>query len=253
MSNLNVLPRSPALPARAGDSSLANSLLASLPTPEAALLDPFVRDVILPRDLVLYEADDPIDYVYFPHDALIARVSDFEDGESVVTAVTGRDAACGAGVALDRPRALDRAAVLMSGKAARISAADFQAACLKNTAVREVATRCNALLINQLHQGAACNASHSLEGRLSRWLLDCSDRVGSEVQLTQSTLAQMLGVRRTSVTLVAGSLQSSGAIKYCRGVIHIRDHKALEASACECYRTVRQRAGSLTSNCAHVS
>jgi CRP-like cAMP-binding protein len=201
----------------------------------------------------LYEADDPIDRVYFPHDAVIARVAAFEDGESIVTAVIGREAVFGFGVSLDLPRALNRTVVLLSGTAARIAAADFQAACLRSPALRKVAARCTALLINQLHQSAACNAHHSLEGRLSRWLLECSDRVGSEVQLTQSMLAQMLGVRRTSVTLIACSLQSSGAIKYSRGTIRILDRLALEASACECYRTVRQRADSLASNYAHAS
>ena len=230
-----------------------NSLLGSLPAPEAALLAPFIRDVALPRSSVLYEADEPIGCVYFPHDAVISRVAPFEDGGSIVTAVTGRESACGIDVALARPRAPDRAVVLISGTAARITAADLQAAALRSPALRELAARCTALLISQLHQAAACGACHGLEQRLSRWLLECSDRVGSNVHLTQSVLAEMLGARRTSVTLVAGSLQSSGAIKYSRGVIHIMDRPALEASACECYRMIRQRADHLASGYANAS
>lgn len=218
-----------------------NTLLAGLPVSEQVLLAPFLREVSLSRDVVLYDADDPIDYAYFPQDAVISQVVAFEDGESVVTALTGREAACGTGVALEWPRALASTVVLMSGTAARIPAADFQAAALKSTALRELAARCNALLARQLHQAAACNARHGLGRRICRWLLECSDRVGAEVHLTHSMLARILGVRRTSVTLIAIDLQSSGAIKYCRGTIQIADRAALEASACECYRALWAR------------
>lgn len=240
MSDLNVLRDPPVLPARG-----RNSILATLPAPQVALLAPFLRDVVLATNSMLYEADDPIDYVYFPHNAVISRVASFQSGECVVTALTGREAAGGVGVSLGRPLALNRAVVLIGGTAARIVAADFQAACLKSNVLRQTAMHCNSLLINQLHQSAACNACHSLEARLSRWLLECSDRVGREVPLIQSVLAELLGVRRTSVTLVARGLQSSRAISYRRGIIHISDREALEASACECYQAVRERAAHL--------
>jgi CRP-like cAMP-binding protein len=236
MSNLHVRRPSPVLPA-----SKCNSVLAALPAPQIAVLAPSLREVVLATGSTLYEADDPIDYIYFPHSAVISRIAAFESGECVVTALTGREAACGVGVALGRPCALNRAVVLIGGTAVRIAAADFQAACLESNVLRQTAMHCTSLLINQLHQSVACNACHSLESRLVRWLLECSDRVGSEMQLTQSDLAQIIGVRRTSVTLVASSLQSSGAIRYRRGVIHISDREALEASACECYRAIRQR------------
>jgi CRP-like cAMP-binding protein len=240
MSTLNLLRHPPMPPA-----SERNSVLATLPAPQIALLAPFLREVNLATGSTLYEADDPIDYVYFPYNAVISRIVSFESGECVVSALSGREAACGVGVVLGRPCALNRAVVLIGGTAARIAAADLQAACLKSNVLRQTAMYCNSLLISQLQQSAACNACHRIEARLSRWLLECSDRVGNEVQLTQSVLAQMLGVRRTSVTTVASSLQSSGAIKYRRGAIHIFDRHALEASACECYRTVRERADHL--------
>lgn len=240
MSTLDALRHPPMLPA-----SECNSLLANLPAPQIALLAPFLQDVVLATDSILYEADDPIDFVYFPHSAVVSRIEAFESGECVVSALTGRESACGVGVTLGRPCALNRAVVLISGTAARIAAADFQTVCLKSNMLRQTAMYCNSLLISQLHQSAACNACHTLERRLSRWLLECSDRVGSEVHLTQNVLSQIIGVRRTSVTLVASSLQSSRAIRYSRGVIHISDPQALEASACECYRSVRQRADHL--------
>ena len=221
-----------------------NSSLASLPAREKGLLAPFVQDVFLLGGLLLYEAGDPIDYVYFPHSAVISQVATLEEGEGIITTLTGWESACGTGVALDGPLALSRAVVLISGTASRVAVAEFRAVCQNSVVIREVAARCNALLITQLHLAAACNACHSLEGRLSRWLLECSDRVGSAVQLKQRMLAHMLGTNRTSVTLVARRLQSSGAIGYRRGVIHILNRAALEASACECYRTLRQRADS---------
>jgi CRP-like cAMP-binding protein len=220
----------------------ANLLLAGLPAPDVGLLTQLLEHVHLTRHLILYEADDPIDYIHFPETAIIGQAVVFEDGGSVVTTLTGPESACGLGVVLDRPHALARAIVLMSGAAARISTANFRAACADSAGLRQAAKRCNTLLISQAHQSAACNAYHPLEGRISRWLLECADRADDEVHLTQEMLAQMLGARRSSVSVIASALQSSGAIKYSRGIIHIVDRLMLEATACECYRAVRQRA-----------
>jgi CRP-like cAMP-binding protein len=101
--------------------------------------------------------------------------------------------------------------------------------------------RYNDLLITQIQQSVACNALHPLEARLCRWLLqtgDCCD--GGDVPLTQEFLGQMLGVRRTTVTIAARLLQSAGMIRYRRGVIQILDRPALEATTCECYDVVRR-------------
>ena len=124
-------------------------------------------------------------------------------------------------------------------------ASEFRSAAIKAQALRDLAIRCDAFQMEQALQAAGCNAVHSVEQRLSRCLLECSDRTGYALILTHETLAKILGVRRTTVTLVAQNLLSSGTIKYRRGNIEIVDRAALETSACRCYRVLRQRAESL--------
>src|SRR5262245_6521061 len=112
--------------------------------------------------------------------------------------------------------------------------------CKTNPALRDVISRYIELLWAEAQQIAACNAGHDASERLCRWLLQCADRIGSDtVALTQDYLAQMLGVRRTTVTLLAKSLQDQGIIKYRRGCIHILDRERLKHGACECYHVMQ--------------
>ena len=104
---------------------------------------------------------------------------------------------------------------------------------------RAVLVRHEQVLLAQAQQSAACNASHAVEARMCRWLLRMRDLVGDDLPLTQDFIAQMMGVRRPSVSLVAGTLQQAGLIKYRRGHITIVDIERLQDSACECYETVR--------------
>jgi CRP-like cAMP-binding protein len=131
----------------------------------------------------------------------------------------------------------------LPGTAAWISASRFYAAASESRAIRDLVVRYNDLLLAQVQQSVACNALHALEARLCRWLLqthDCID--GDAIPLTQEFLGQMLGVRRTTVTIAARLLQSAGLIRYRRGLIQILDRAALEEIACECYAAVRRNA-----------
>ena len=102
------------------------------------------------------------------------------------------------------------------------------------------------MLLIQVQQTAACNALHAVEARLSRWLLQARDRLESNtIQLTHEFLSQMLGVRRTTVTVVAHMLQQAGLIRYHRGQIEIIDRPGLEARACECYAAIREQVGQI--------
>jgi CRP-like cAMP-binding protein len=222
-----------------------NSMLAALPAMELALLSSMIREVSLSRGMVLHEPGDPVEHVYFPHEAVISLVTVLQDGQSIETATIGREAALDMTSALSSASATARAVVRVPGTAARIGAADFRAATTKSLLLRDFATRCNQLLIAQTQQSAACNALHNTEARICRWLLDYSDRAGDALELTQDLLAQALGVRRTTVTLIAQLLQTAGMIRYRRGVIQILDRAALEQSACECYRTIRQQVDGL--------
>src|SRR5262249_39074764 len=136
-----------------------------------------------------------------------------------------------------------RALVQLPGTSAWISASQFHAAAAQSQAIRDLIVRYNDLMLAQVQQSVACNALHALEARLCRWLLqthDCMD--GDVIPLTQEFLGQMLGVRRTTVTLAARLLQSAKLIRYRRGHIQVLDRAALEKISCECYGVVRHNA-----------
>jgi CRP-like cAMP-binding protein len=139
------------------------------------------------------------------------------------------------------PRAsLSRAIIQVPGSASRISASAFQQCCKRSPALLSLVDRHNDALFGHAVHSVACNALHSVEARFCRWLLTCHDRIDSNtVGLTQEFLADMLGVQRTTVTAVAGSLQNKGLIRYRRGVVDILDRESLELAACECYGAVR--------------
>jgi CRP-like cAMP-binding protein len=166
-----------------------------------------------------------------------------QSGASVETATIGRAGVIGASAGLGAPSTFARAIVQLPGTAAWLSAAQFHAAANQSQGIRDLIVRYNDLLLAQIQQSVACNALHALEARLCRWLLqthDCMD--GDVIPLTQEFLGQMLGVRRTTVTIAARLLQSAGLIRYRRGHIQVLDRKALEDIACECYAVVRKNA-----------
>src|SRR5262249_31583613 len=139
--------------------------------------------------------------------------------------------------------AIARALVQLPGTAAWISASQFHTAAAQSQGLRDLIVRYNDVLLAQVQQSVACNALHGLEARLCRWVLQTHDCVdGNVIPLTQEFLGQMLGVRRTPVTIGARLLQSAGLIRYRRGLIHIVDCAALEDIACECYAVVKHNA-----------
>jgi CRP-like cAMP-binding protein len=147
----------------------------------------------------------------------------------------------GASSGLGAKQSVGRAIVQLPSTAAWLSASQFHAAANRSQAIRDLIVRYNDLLVAQIQQSVVCNALHTMEARLCRWLLqahDCMD--GSAIPLTQEFLAQMLGVRRTTVTLAAQLLQSEGVIRYRRGLIQIVDRPTLEKLSCECYAVVRR-------------
>src|SRR6185312_17548286 len=130
----------------------------------------------------------------------------------------------------------------VAGNMARISTAKLQAAIKASPILRDVVVKYNEVLLAQIQQGSACNAFHEAEARLCRWLLQTRDRIDSDtIPLTQEFLAQMLGVRRTTVTLIAHALQERGLLRYRRGRIEIINRAGLEAVACECFETMRKQ------------
>ena len=220
--------------------SAANRLLAVLPDDALALLEPDLRQLTLPQGVVCYGAGDPIDQVYFLHTGMISQLIATGDGDMVETSSIGREGAVGLQCGLGSRLSFTRATVQIPGRFSAISAARFEHAASGNAGLRDLIMHYTETLWAEAQQNAACNAIHDGSSRLCRWLLQCADRTGSEqLLLTQEFLAEMLGVRRTTVTLLAQELQKKGIVRYSRGRITILDRPALEACACECYEAVK--------------
>src|SRR5258707_3338583 len=223
-------------------TKVANRLLAQLPAADFDLLAPHLRKIPLERDAVLVRSGDQIEHIYFPLSGTIAFVMEMPNGQTVATAVIGNDGAVGVLSALGPSRSPMTAVVRVAGTSLEISPRRFQAALSRSGAIRHAVQIYTRTLLPQSQHVAACNALHSVEARLARWLLHIHDRVdGDFLPLTQEALSELLGVRRTTVTHVVCKLRMSRAIRSNqRGLIEI-DRPRLEAAACECYEVMRRR------------
>jgi CRP-like cAMP-binding protein len=218
---------------------LDNKLLSSLPRDQFHLLAPHLITQSLAQGVGLIEAGEEFDCVYFPHYGMVSLLAVLKDGKAIETATVGREGVVGAMAGLGLYKSLVRAVVQMPSAVSIIPATQFRKAATGSDAIRNLCVQYNEILLSQARVTAACNALHVIEARFCRWLLQSADRAGNgTVNLTQEFLAEMLGVRRTSVTEVASKIQSAGAINYSRGVINILDRPALERMSCECYQTL---------------
>ena len=220
-------------------SPLDNKLLSSLPRDHFDLLAPHFIAQSFAQGVVLIEAGEEFDYVYFPCCGMISLLAVLRDGKAIETATVGREGVVGAMAGLGLSKSLIRAVVQLPVTVIKISAPQFRKAVAGSDPIRDLCIQYNEVLLSQARVTAACNAVHVVEARFCCWLLQSADRAGSKtIALTQDFLAEMLGVRRTSVTDVAIKIQSAGAINYSRGVINILDRAALEKMSCECYQTL---------------
>jgi len=224
----------------AESSHFSNSLLASLQPDKMAVLLPHLRFVELPQETVLYESGDTIGAVYFPHDGVVSLVVDLASGETIETGMVGRDSLIGSSSAFNNKISLNRAVAQVAGSASVLEVDRFCELAAQSDTFRAQLGRHEQFILAQAQQTAACNATHALEARLARWLLRCLDLLRSEnIELTQEFLAQMLGVRRTSVSIVANTLQRAGLIRYKRGHIRVLNVEGLRDCSCECYQTLK--------------
>jgi CRP-like cAMP-binding protein len=220
---------------------LKNRLLAALTPEDYGLVASQLSHVDLEKGRLLYDPGDPIETAYFPHDCVISLMTLMENGAAIESATIGREGALGLMAAIAPRQSLSRAIVQISGSASRIGVAALADAARRSAGLRDLIDRHNEALFGHTIQSVACNALHPVEARFCRWLLSCRDRIDVDtVSLTQEFLADMLGVQRTTVTAVAGSLQAKGLIRYRRGVVDILDRAGIEAMACECYGVVRR-------------
>jgi len=228
------------------DQSLSlgrNRLLSALKPEERALIEPHLKEVTLPQGEILQEQGRAIEDVYFPHRGMISLVAVMTKSDKIIeTATIGREGAVGAMAGFGARHAFRRAIVQVAGAGAKIPVARFQEAVNASKIIRDLLVRYNEVLLAQVQQSVACNAFHEAEERLARWLLQTRDRIDSDtIPLTQEFLAQMLGVRRTTVTLIAHAFQERGLLRYRRGRIEIINRAGLEAVACECFETMRKQ------------
>src|SRR6266481_10070014 len=225
---------------------LDNKLLSALPRGQFDLLAPHLTTVSLPQGEMLVGAGEEFDHVYFPQSGMLSLLAVLRNGKAIETATVGREGVVGAMAGFGLYKSLVRVVVQLPIAVSKLSAAQFRKATANSDAIRMMSVQYNEVLLSQARITAACNAMHPIEARFCRWLLQSVDRAASDtVTLTQELIAEMLGVRRTSVTEVATKIQDTGAIHYSRGVIKILDRPALEEMSCECYQTLLDQSAQL--------
>lgn len=228
-----------------------NCILQRLDPAERAQLLARAKTLDLKSGDVLYRANDFISQIYFPETAVVSLVVQTSDGDVIEAATVGNDGVVGLHAMLDLDTSPAQTVVQVAGRAIRVPRDEFLAALVPGGPFDRLMRRYVAYALRYAHQTIACNGLHEVSERACRWLLMAHDRAGGrdDIELTQEFLAEMLGVRRPSVTVVAGSLQSSGFISYSRGLIRILDRSGLERCACECYGTTRRMYEQLLGPC----
>jgi len=216
-----------------------NYILNRLEPALLAQVAPYLSTVDLRHHDVLAETHERIETVYFPHSGIISCVVELVGGGAIETGMIGNDGEFGASQALDDKVSLNHVVIQVPGTASVISSDRIRVVANDVPAFRGLLIKYEQFFLSQVQQTAACNAVHSVQARICKWLLRMHDLVGPDLNLTQEFLAQMMGVRRTSVTEVAGELQRAGMIRYTRGHIHITDIEQVRAWACECDNDIR--------------
>jgi CRP-like cAMP-binding protein len=225
---------------------LSNLLLNSIPAGERKALVACMEQIQLPSGTILYRTGEQPEFAHFMTSGIASVVTFMANGSGVEVGLIGKEGLVEAVNLLGPASPPTTAFIQVEGTALRMRFAElrkkFQAAGPLQSRILEFVQR-NGYILSQL---AACNGKHEIEERLSRWLLMVQDRVESDhFYLTQEFLAEMLGIRRTSVSATAASLQKNGLIKYRRGNIRIVDRARLQAAACECYPIVQNLSGKL--------
>src|SRR4051794_6255878 len=221
---------------------MKNLLLNQLSSADFQQLEPYLKTMPFKQRTLLFEAEQEIKHVYFPAGGVVSLVVTLETGEMIEAAMVGADGVVGASAALDGRISLSRGIVQLAGDIVVCSIDGLKSAALQSPALLSLLIRHEQTVYAQAQQSAACFATHHIQARLCRWLLRARDLAGTDtLSFTQEYLAEMLGVRRTSVTVVAHTLQSAGFIKYARGKIQVLNEEGLQEGACECYETVKRQ------------
>lgn len=221
-------------------SPVVNDLIESMPRgPRARLLAQCTLEQLVFGD-VLCDPGKPIRHVHFPLTAYISLVAAVSGHRPIEMGMIGNEGVLGATLTLGISAAPLRAVVQGAGSALRMTTAQFRLQLRQSPDMQRTLDRYLYVLIEQLTQTGACNSFHEVQARLARWLLMTQDRAHSDrFHLTHLFLAEMLGVRRSAVTIAAGELQRQQLIRYTRGQITVRSRRGLEEASCECYAAAK--------------
>lgn len=220
---------------------VSNKILASIPDHEYRVISPYLEYLPLPERYALHEPSDTIRFAHFPNDGLICLLVATEDGKTVEAGIVGKEGVASIPVAVGLTRSPLREVALVSTDGFKVEANAMPNILESTPQLQMRLSRYAVVLGLQIAQTVACNRLHHIEQRLARWLLMADDRVDSAlVAMTHDSLAAILGTNRPTVSAAAAVLQRRKTIKYGRGKVTILNRRKLEASACECYRVIRQ-------------
>src|SRR6202049_3666715 len=224
------------------DHARSNRLLGALETDSRKRIDPHLEPIRLKLGAVVCDAGGVLKHAYFPEGAVLSLLTVLENGAAIETANIGREGAFGLFAAMYSRVSFNRCLVQLEGGMVRCPIELLQSEFKRSEYVRDLFVSYSETLLSQVQQSVACNAMHTTEERICRWLLMMLDRAeGEALPYTHEFLSHMLGANRKSVTLAAQSLQTAGLISYRRGKIQVLDRPGLEKASCECYAVVKER------------
>ena len=228
--------------AQVKNSPVRNDILRALLSSEYQRLSPMLEHVQLKLGEIIYQADQDIEYVYFPEQAVVAMIDTVEDGSTVEVGIVGHEGMVGINIFLGALVTPDKALVQIAGGAMRMKTSDLRKELRFGSPLQRLLLRYTQALLAVISQSVGCSQHHSVAQRLARWLLTMHHYAESnEFEMKQEFIAAMLGSRRVGVTEAAGELQKVGLISYSRARIRILDEAGLKKQSCECYRFIRQQ------------
>lgn len=228
------------------DAFAGNRLLATFPPELRGLIESRSQIVQLDIGTTVLRRGVDVAYSLFPFGTtMVSMIVELQDGRSVEVTSVGREGAVGGIVSCGNIPAFTRAEVMVAGPAARVPMATIEEAKERSAHLRNLFCRYSDFLLAQIMQTVACNSFHPIEARAARWLLTAHDRAGDRLELTQESLAGLLGVQRTTVNAVARELQDEGLITTRRGIIEVHDREGLMRRTCECYDRVERFFGDM--------
>jgi CRP-like cAMP-binding protein len=220
----------------------SNQLLGALEVESRKRITPHLEQVDLKLGAVVCEAGGLLKHAYFPQGSVLSLLTVLENGSAIETANIGREGAFGLFAAMYSRVSFNRCIVQLEGRMVRCPIELLQTEFRTSEHVRNLFVSYSETLLSQVQQTVACNAMHTTEERMCRWLLMMHDRAeGAPLTYTHEFLANILGANRKSVTLAAQSMQTAGLISYRRGTMQVHNRKGLEKASCECYAIVRKR------------